>query len=72
MKTLVNEDVKMLKSRDALTYPVFYLLKMLRYAFEKQRCHTSVNQAHFSFCVSVEVLGTLCSLPNFPPLVVFS
>lgn len=53
----VNEDGKML----SLSCPIFYLLKMLkilRYAFEKQRCYSSVNQARFSLCASVEVLGT--------------
>lgn len=54
----VNEDGKMLKSRDALSCPMFYLLKTLRYAFEKQRCYSSVTQARFSLCASVEVLGT--------------
>lgn len=62
-KLVVNEDVKMLKSRDALAYPVF-----AEVCFGTQGFRTSVNQAHFRICVNVEVLGTLfVPCLTFPP-----
>lgn len=51
---VVNDDVNMLKSRDALTYPIF-----AEVCFGMQGCRTSVNQVRFSICVNVDVLGTL-------------
>lgn len=43
----MSVNVKMLKCRDALTYAVFSLLKMLIYAFEKCKWHNSNEPGSF-------------------------